>query len=405
MPPSPALFLRSPLFPAFLIVFVDVLGMGITIPVMPLYAQGELGATAFEIALTATVFFAAQMIAAPILGQLSDRMGRKPILVLSQLGTLTALVMSGAAPGLWMLFVARALDGFTGGNITVVQAYIADISEPRDRARSMGVIQAAFGAGFMFGPALGGVLAAELGPRVPFFVAAGFSALSITITLLKLKESRSLQARQHAKATTTHRGADLLHLARLPGVPPLLAIGFGMQLALFCFQATWVLWAERELFAGYSGKHVQHWMGVIFTWVGLVGVMTQAFVVGPAVKRFGEHALIAFGLTLRGIASMTMSLWPILVPTLCVLVLPPLGNGLSQPSLIALVTYALPKEQRGQGMGVLAAAEGIGRVLGPLLSGVLFDRISAGAPMLCAALLSWMIAAAALRLRPTQEPT
>lgn len=398
-------FYRSQLFVPFLIVFVDVLGMGITIPVMPLYAQGELGASAFEVALTATVFFAAQMLAAPLLGQLSDRVGRKPVLVLSQLGTCAALIMSGAAPALWVLFAARVLDGVTGGNVTVVQAHISDISAPQDRARSMGVVHAAFGAGFMFGPALGGVLGAELGPRVPFFVAACLSVLTIALTIFKLKESHPPAAQEPSDAPAPRKSlsgvyalSSMGELASLPGMAPLLLIGFAIQLAMFCFQATWVLWAERVLFAGYEPRAVQHWMGAVFTLVGTVGVLTQAFIVGPAVRRFGERTLIAFGLTARGVASVVMASWPLLLPTMLVLIFPPMGNGLAQPSLIALVTYVLPPARRGEGMGMLAAVEGFGRVLGPMLSGVLFERVSPGAPMMVAGVLSWLIALLALRL-------
>src|SRR5688572_8950129 len=170
-------FFRSPLFPIFMIVFVDMLGVGITLPVLPLYAQSEFTATPTQITLMASIYFMAQFLATPRLGRLSDRMGRRPVLILSQAGTLLALLLSGSAMSLYVLYVARVIDGITGGNISVAQAYLSDITDERNRARGLGLVSAAFSAGFIFGPAFGALVAAQLGPRAPFFIAAGISAL------------------------------------------------------------------------------------------------------------------------------------------------------------------------------------------------------------------------------------
>ena len=159
---------RSPRFPIFMIVFVDVLGLGITLPVLPLFAQNQLGAEAWQITTLTSVFFAAQFFAAPVLGRWSDRLGRRPVLVVSQAGTLAALLITGMAPSIFVLYLARLIDGATGGNISVAQAYLSDITDERNRARGLGTVNAAFGLGFVFGPAFGSLIAASFGPRVPF---------------------------------------------------------------------------------------------------------------------------------------------------------------------------------------------------------------------------------------------
>src|SRR3990170_1095755 len=174
-----AQFVRSPRFPIFMIVFVDVLGLGITIPVLPLFAQNQLGAEAAQITALTSVYFVAQFFASPWLGRLSDRFGRRPVLILSQGGTLAALLLTGFAPAIWLMYLARVIDGLTGGNITVAQAYLSDITDEHNRARGLGIVNAAFGLGFVFGPAFGGVAASFFGPRVPFFVAACVSLTTI----------------------------------------------------------------------------------------------------------------------------------------------------------------------------------------------------------------------------------
>ncbi len=201
-------FLRSPRFPIFMIVFVDVLGLGIIIPVLPLFAQNQLGAAAWQITLLTSIFFGAQFFAAPLLGRLSDRVGRRPVLILSQAGTLTALLMNGLAPTLIFLYISRVIDGLTGGNITVAQAYLSDITDEKNRTKGLGMISAAFGAGFIFGPAMGGLLAAQFGPQIPFFAAAAMSLTTILLSIFLLPESLPPERRKHEHAAaqlTPHR--------------------------------------------------------------------------------------------------------------------------------------------------------------------------------------------------------
>src|SRR5919202_1980193 len=182
-------FLRSPRFPIFMIVFVDVLGLGITMPVLPLFAQNQMGAQAWQITIMTSIYFASQFVASPVLGRLSDRVGRRPVLIASQAGTLTALLMTGLAPSLAFLYLARVIDGLTVGNISVAQAYLSDVTDEQNRARGLGLVNAAFGLGFIFGPAFGGLVASAYGPRVRFFLAAGFWLVTISLSTFPFKES------------------------------------------------------------------------------------------------------------------------------------------------------------------------------------------------------------------------
>src|SRR5574342_155544 len=181
-------FLRSPRFPIFMIVFVDVLGLGITIPVLPLFAKNQLHAEAWQITSLTSLYFAAQFFASPWLGRLSDRFGRRPVLIFSQAGTLLALLISGSAMSIAWLYLARLIDGLTGGNISVAQAYLSDITDEQNRARGLGTVNASFGLGFVFGPAFGSVVAANFGPRVPFFASAAVSLTTIVLSIFLLPE-------------------------------------------------------------------------------------------------------------------------------------------------------------------------------------------------------------------------
>jgi len=397
-------FLRSPLFAIFLIVFVDVLGVGITVPVLPLFAKNQLGASAFEVGLISAVYFAVQTLAAPQLGRLSDRVGRRPVLIISQLGTLTALLMSAWAPSYTWLLLARALDGLTGGNISVAFAYVGDVSRPEERARAMGVINAGFGAGFMFGPALGGYIGGLYGPRVPFLAAAAVSLVAIVLSAFRLKESRrpapALAGATGGAGSPPVGEAQLsfAQIARLPGVSRILVIGFFTQLAMLCFTSMWVLWADQTFLSTYAEGERTKLAGQVFTVLGACQLVTQAFLVGRLVKGIGEKRMVVLGLVTRGLAWATTALWPGLWVVFACMPFASFGSGIAQPALMALLTFAIPTQARGQAIGVLAAAESMGRVLGPLLAGVLFVSIAAGSPVLVAGAISVLAASIALTI-------
>jgi DHA1 family tetracycline resistance protein-like MFS transporter len=375
-------FLRSPRFPIFMIVFVDVLGLGITIPVLPLFAQNQLGASAWQITLLTSIFFTAQFFAAPVLGRLSDRVGRRPVLVLSQTGTLTALLMNGFAPAMSFLYISRLIDGITGGNITVAQAYLSDVTDERNRTKGLGLVSAAFGAGFIFGPAFGGLIAAQFGPQIPFFAAAAMSLTTILLSIFLLPESLPPERRsaEHTAAEATPRRSQW-QLLRVPALALILLVGLGTQVSFFSFQTTFVLWAQKMLFPRESQAFVTQAVSLILTLVGIASVATQVWLVGPAVRRFGELNLVLGGNFARALGFGLLALFPILLSAAIVVPLLSVGAGVALPSMIALLTFAAPPDARGGVIGLNQSANALGSVLGPLLAGFLFDAVGPNAPM------------------------
>lgn len=381
-------FLRSPRFPIFMIVFVDVLGLGITIPVLPLYAQNQLGASAWQITLLTSIFFTAQFFAAPFLGRWSDRVGRRPVLIFSQAGTLTALLMNALAPTLIFLYLSRVIDGITGGNVTVAQAYLSDVTDEKNRTRGLGLISAAFSAGFIFGPAFGGLLAAQFGPRVPFFAAAGMSLATILLSTFLLPESLTPERRKHdhAAAQLTPKRSQWA-LLRIPSVLLILLVGFGTQVAFFSFQTTFVLWSEKLLFPQEPQAYVTQAVAIILTLIGIVGVITQIWLVGPLVKRFGELHLVLAGNLSRAIGWGLLSAFPVLVTAVVTIPLFSIGAGVALPSIVALLTFAAPAHARGGAIGLNQSANALGSIVGPLIAGFLFDAVNPNAPMVAASVI------------------
>jgi len=382
-----------------MIVFVDVLGLGITIPVLPLFAQNQLGAAAWQITLLTSIFFAAQFFASPFLGRMSDRVGRRPVLIFSQAGTLTALLMNGLAPTLVFLYLSRLIDGITGGNITVAQAYLSDVTDEKSRTRGLGLINAAFSLGFIFGPAFGGLVAAQFGPRVPFFCAAVMSLTTILLSTFLLPESLPPERRKHerdAAQLTPKRGS--WHLLRVPAVAVLLLIAFGTQFAFFSFQTVFVLWSEKLLFPGASQEYVTEAVSIILTLIGIFGVITQVWLVGPMVRRFGEVRLVVGGNIARTLAFSILSISPTLVAVGITIPLLSVSGGIVLPSLIALLTFASPPNARGGVIGMNQSASSLGAILGPLLAGSLFDAINPNAPIVAAAVIMCLTALIGLSL-------
>lgn len=382
-----ARFLRSPMFPIFMIVFVDVLGIGITIPVLPLFAQNEFGASAFQITTIASAYFLAQFIASPQLGRLSDKFGRRPVLLVSQAGTLAAFLISGSAVALPFLYLARIIDGLTGGNISVAQAYLSDITDEKNRAQGIGIVSAAFSVGFLFGPAFGAFMAAQFGPRAAYFAAAGISVVTVSLTYFLLPESLTPERRAAMKPRDGAKKKSPIEMLRLPGVAILLAVAFAGQLGFFAFQSVFVLWSEKVMFVGYSARFVQQAVGYIMTYVGFIGIITQAFLVKPIVQRFGERSMVAGGLVTRSIAFAIMTFFPIIPLVVITVPLISFGQGLVVPGLTALLTYLVPPDERGYAIGLSESAQGLGRISGPLIAGLLFDHVSPDAPMGFAALI------------------
>jgi DHA1 family tetracycline resistance protein-like MFS transporter len=272
----------------------------------------------------------------------------------------------------------------------------------------LGLVSAAFGAGLLFGPAFGALVAANFGPRVPFFCAAAVSALTVTLSWKLLPESltperRAALAAASAAATNASRRQALL---RTPGVLAIFFIGFLAQLSFFSFQSTFVLWVEAVLYPTRDPQFVQAAVGGFLTFVGIVGIIPQFWLVGPMVHRFGERALVAGGVLSRGVAWAAMAALPVAGVMLPALLFVAVGGNVAIPALVALLTYLVPGDQRGFSIGMMESVQGVGRIAGPIAAGWLFEHVSPNAPFWLAAAASVATLAASMalwRARPAEE--
>ena len=353
-----------------LIVFVQMVGAAMVLPILPLFAQREFNISPTIITLLISAFFAAQFIGGPYLGRLSDQYGRLPVLIVSQLGTAISFVMLGMADSVWMLFAARILDGITGGNIIVAQAYITDVTPREQRTAALGYIFAVFGLGFIFGPALGGILSAAFGPRIPFLIAAAAALLAVIITWLVLDETVTDEQKVTSRA---HRGS--LALRQVVGNTPLLivlAIAFVGQFALGLLQGTFALYSEAVLFAGESDETVNLGVGLLLTVVGVGQLFTQTLLLKRLLARFGDLWLVYAGSIIRsgGLLIFAIFTTPLLGAFGSLFFA--IGMGLLMPPLQSLTTQAVPDVLRGGALGVHQSSVSLATIVSTAVAGAIF---------------------------------
>jgi multidrug resistance protein len=372
----------SPLIIVFVTVFIDLLGFGIIIPLLPFYAE-TFGATAFTVGLLATSFSLMQFIFAPIWGRLSDRVGRRPIILLGLLGSCLSYFAFGMASTLTSLFAARIFAGIAGANIPTAQAVVADLTTPENRAKGMGMVGAAFGLGFIFGPAIGGFLS-RYGYSVPAFFASGLSLVNFIAAWFLLPET--LKPEHRAIERVGRLDALRSALAR-PHLPLLLVIGFLVVAAFSAFESTFALFAERSYGFGASS------IGYVFAFVGIVLVIVQGFLVGKVVKRIGEHHIVPASLAIVAIGLLmipaTQSVAALLVANGVMAV----GMGFNNPSLMSLVSRYSAAEDQGGVMGLTQSLNSLARIVGPLWGGFAFDRLGIGMPYITSAAVMGIAAA------------
>lgn len=410
---------NSKLFTIFIIVFVDLLGFSLILPLLPYYAENY-GATPFVTGLLVASYAAASFIGSPILGRLSDRFGRRPILLLSVFGTLLGFLLLGfAAPigqglarliapnaanvlVLGVLFFARILDGLTAGNITVAQAYISDVTDESNRARGLGLIGAAFGLGFIIGPAIGGLLS-KAGYSVPAFAAAGVAAFNILNIYLFLPESLTL-ARREALAQVQRPPFTLralLEALRRPGVGPLLHLRFFYGLAFSLFQSIFSLFAQSIHLSADT-------TGYVLAYVGLLSVIVQGGLIGVLTRRFRETTLIITGLWVMGISFVGWALTRDLLTLLVILLPLAVSGGVLNTVMQSALTKAVTREELGGTLGLAGALESITRVIAPTVGGFLLGSLGVWAPgAFCALLLGWSVWFAYRRIvlaKPIAQP-
>lgn len=345
----------------FLTCFVDILGFGIVIPVLPLYAE-HYGATPLQIAWLVGIFSLSQFFFAPIWGKVSDRIGRKPVLLLGMAGTVAGYVLMGMAGSVMMLMVARLIDGISGANIGVAQAYLADISTAENRAKAMGLLGAAFGLGFVFGPALGGWASVKFNYAMPMYIAAGLGFLNFFFVLFCLPESLSREN------PGQRRGAIFPHLFEHVDRRRFLLSVLSYCLVIMGFSMMTYLFALMLLHRfGLDALHT----GYILAGAGIIGVIIQGGLIGRLVKRFGEARLALGGTVLMGLGLGGLAFSQTIGWMLGTTALIGLGNSLLMPTLSALVSRSAEAAWQGRALGVMQSSGSLARWVGPMLAGVL----------------------------------
>jgi DHA1 family tetracycline resistance protein-like MFS transporter len=372
-----------------LIVFVQMLGAAMIMPILPLYAQREFDMTPQIITLLATAFFAAQFVAGPYLGRLSDKYGRVPVLIISQIGTAVSFFMLALAPNVAVLFLARILDGITGGNIIVAQAYITDITPRERRTESLGYIFAVFGLGFIFGPALGGLLAAAFGPRMPYVIAGGAAVLVVLLTWFTLDETLSPEQRE-ANRSFNKSSINPREIVRNMPLMLILIVAFVGQFGMGLLQATFSLYGEAVLFEGYSEKMATLGIGLLLTTVGIGQFFTQAVLLRRALKRFDEAWLVLIGVAVRSVALFTFAALAIPVAGAFASLLFAVGMGLMMPSLQSLSTNTVADELRGGVLGVYQSTISLSTIVSTAISGIIF-AMNATAPFWIGGVLTVLV--------------
>jgi MFS transporter, DHA1 family, tetracycline resistance protein len=367
---------------------VNLVGFGIIIPLLPFYAQ-TFGASPLAIGLLFAAFSLSQLIASPLLGHLSDRWGRRPVLIFSLLGTVVSFVMLALANSLAMLFVARVVDGLSGGNITTARAYIADVSTEENRAKAFGLLGAAFGLGFIVGPALGAAFS-HISYTAPIWAAAVITIVAVAMAWLWLPETVH---RAQAGRLPWRALGELLARAQLR---VLLTIDFVYWTAFAVYQTTFALFGARRF--GFDAAHI----GYLLSAFGFLGVVVQGAFVGPVVRALGERRTLGIGLLFAaagwGGSALTHSL-PIFV---AMLVPGAIGIGLCNATLSALISKSAGVNEQGRVQGAAGALESLGRTIGPVWGNGSLQRFGEGSAYGTAAIA--LIGAAALTLRYRAEP-
>jgi DHA1 family tetracycline resistance protein-like MFS transporter len=372
-----------PLLVIFLTIFVNLVGFGIIIPLLPFYAE-TFGASPVVIGLLFAAFSLCQLAAAPALGDLSDRYGRRPVLIFSLLGTVVSFVMLALAHSVAMLFAARIVDGLSGGNISTARAYVADVTEPKDRARAYGLIGAAFGLGFILGPALSGLLAG-ISYTAPIWAAAALTLAAAIMAWVWLPET--------VHRTRAGAGNPFGYLPALVERPPIrrvLAIDFVYWFAFATFQTTFALFAARRF--GFDAART----GYFFAGFGVLGAVIQGGFIRPIVRRIGDKptfmmalAFAAAGLVAAALADSVLLFAAALVPLA-------FGIGFGHPTMSSLVSRVARGDEQGRVQGAASAVESLGRTIGPVWGNASLQQFGESIPYVSAAaflLITFLIAA------------
>ncbi len=354
------MFKNKALIPIAIVVFVDLLGFSIILPLLPYYAK-TFNASPEMIGYLVASYSVCQFVAAPILGGMSDRFGRRPLLIYSQIGSMAGFILLGVANSLPTLFLSRIIDGISGGNLTIAQAYIADVTPPKERAGALAIIGIGFGLGFVVGPPIGGLLATHFGFSAPAFAGAFFALCSTSLTTFYLKEH------QHVRDENAKRGLSYYarvieylgdqNLRKLLLTFLFFALPFSLYVSMF------------SLFAMTALQFTTQQVGLFLGFVGLLGVFWQGLVIRPLVRKIGEVKSLRMGLVsmVFGLAGLAFArTTPGLVS---IAILFSFGTGVTRPTLSSLITQFAPPKRKGGALGVSASLESFSRSVAPVLGG------------------------------------
>ena len=364
--------MTRPLGIIFLTIFVNLVGFGIIVPLLPFYA-GTFGASPLTIGLLFAVFSLCQLVAAPALGDLSDRYGRRPVLVFSLAGTVVSFVMLALAHSIALLFAARIVDGLSGGNISTARAYVADITQPKDRARAYGLIGAAFGLGFILGPAISGVLA-RVSYTAPIWAAATITLVATAMAWLWLPETV-----HRAHAGTGNPFRYLPGLLRRPVVRRVLAIDFMYWFAFSVFQTTFALFVARRF--GFDAPRTGYFLAAF----GLLGAVIQGGLIRPIVRRLGDQPTFRIGLVCAAVGLVSAAAAHSVTALAISLVPLAFGIGFGHPTMSSLVSLVGRGDEQGRVQGAASAVESIGRTLGPIWGNASLQHVNESIPYISAA--------------------
>jgi len=370
----------SPLLPIFLIVFVDILGLTIVLPLLPFYTE-KYGGSPAVYGFLASSYALCSLVSGPLLGQISDRVGRKPLLILSQIGTFVGFLILGFSTSLWMIFLSRIIDGATAGNISLAQAYISDVTTPQNRAKAFGIIGIAFGLGFPLGTTISAFLS-KYGYAYPAWAAALLSLTSILATVFLLPKGVAQKAQ--SKHDEKLKKADLFHprkyskFFKIPVLRSLLLEFFAFSFGFATFISGFALFAERRFVHNGHPFQVTE-VGYIYAYTGLLGLIIQGGLLGRLVKKFGETNLIKLGF-------ISMALGYGLLGWTESIAVGSFGTGILRPTITSLVTQNAPPHEQGLILGLNQSLFSIAQISAPLLAGFLIGQ---------GMLIGWAITAAA----------
>jgi multidrug resistance protein len=371
---------RSVLVVVFATILIDFIGWSVLIPILPLFAE-RLGATPVQVALLLTLYALAQLLFAPLWGLVSDRVGRRPVILVSLFGTVVAFLLLALAGSIPALYAARVLAGFFAATIGTAQAVVTDVTRPEDRARGMAVIGAAFGAGMIVGPMLGGLLS-ELGEKFPFYGVALLAAANFGLAFARLVETRPPRLARpgafefwHSLVPTPLRLVAAVHERR---IALFLFLFFHLFTAFAMLEALITLYLAQRFGASMLD------VGLLFAWIGLVLVLTQAVALRRLVRRLDEARLTAIGLAAMGIGLALLPALPVFGWFYAAGALIAFGNAIAIPAFTSLYTKACRAEHAGELLGQSQAMATAGRIVGPVAGGLLMQSVSPGAPFLVA---------------------